>query len=285
MTLGPDDLPDRLKKEYLAGRLAVFVGAGASQGAGYPSWGGFLEQLTDRAVGEKLLTKEVEAEVRDLIASGSRPLMVAGKLKSALGAEWVDAVSDIFDDCGKKPTPLHEAIFNLDKSPFFVTTNYDNLLEEAYIAKRRGAPPVYTFKNSGEIRRRMMRRDFFILKAHGSVSSIGDGIILTTNDYRRLAFEERAYQAILSSIFTTYTVLFVGVSLTDPEVNNLLDYIADAFPPTGAPVHYALIPDDKMNSVEIEQWRESYHISIIQYSPANGHSQLVDAMRALAGSV
>jgi hypothetical protein len=129
----------------------------------------------------------------------------------------------------------------------------------------------------------MLQRQFFILKAHGDAAKPGNGIILTINDYRGLA-RERAYQSLLASIFTLNSVLFVGVSLNDPELLVMLDYLADTFEPGSRPIHYALIAKEEINPIEEERWLKDYLIQIIPISSANDYADVPGAIEALMKS-
>ena len=164
-----------------------------------------------------------------------------------------------------------------------ITTNYDSLIEQAYAALPAKNPTALNFNDGGEIRRLLHRRKFFILKAHGDAEKPGNGIILTVADYRRLG-SERAYQSLLASIFTLQTIFFVGVSLSDPELTVLLDYLSDTFEAGGRPTHYALIPEDQMNDVERGRWLKDYLIQVVPISSENNYEQVPQALSALAGS-
>jgi hypothetical protein len=188
----------------------------------------------------------------------------------------------MFYDDHKKPAAVHKLLPKLTNLSMVITTNYDTLLEDNYA---NGRPPkVLTFSDGGEMRRLMLQRQFFILKAHGDAAKPGNGIILTINDYRGLA-RERAYQSLLASIFTLNTVLFIGVSLNDPELLVMLDYLADTFEPGSRPIHYALIAEEEINPVEKERWLKDYLIQIVPISSANNYADVPGAIEALMNSV
>lgn len=136
--------------------------------------------------------------------------MVAGALKDDLGSNFNDFIETVFIKSKPKPTDLHQSITSLDRLQFVVTTNYDTLLERSYRSAGDDDVSVLTFKNAGELQRRLAQREFFILKAHGDAAKVGDGIVLTEIDYRELLYRQRAYQSLLQAIFTMFTVVFVG---------------------------------------------------------------------------
>lgn len=280
MTFDVNRLPGNLVQAYSENRCALFVGAGASQAAGYPGWSDFLSILIDRCVGENRLTDEEAEGYRALVGEAGKQLALASALKDKLGDVWDQIISEMFYDDPKQPADVHTLLPKLDKLSMVITTNYDTLLEDTYGKSWDRRPSVLTFRDGGEMRRLMLQRKFFILKAHGDAAKPGNGIILTTSDYRQLS-RERAYQSLLASIFTLNTVFFVGVSLNDPELMVLLDYLADTFEPGARPIHYALIAEEEINPVEQERWLKDYLVQIIPISSENNFAEVPGAIEAL----
>ncbi len=280
MSFGIERLPASLVKAYSERRCAVFVGAGASQAAGYPGWDKFLETLIDRCIEESRLSDDDAANYKDLVGEAGKYLTLASALKDKLGDVWDQIIAEMFYDDPKDPADVHTLLPQLDKLSMVITTNYDTLLEDTYTTALGRRPSVLTFNDGGEMRRLMLQRKFFILKAHGDAAKPGNGIILTTSDYRKLS-RERAYQSLLASIFTLHTVFFVGISFNDPELIVLLDYLADTFEPGSRPVHYALIAEEEINAVERDRWLKDYLIQIIPISSDNDFAEVPGAVEAL----
>lgn len=280
MTFNGDRLPVSLIKAYTEHRCAVFVGAGASQAAGYPGWSEFLSNLVDRCLEENRLTEEDAKSYRALVDEAGKQLTLASALKDRLGHVWDQIISEMFYEDHKKPAEVHELLPKLSKLSMVLTTNYDTLLEDTYTQALGRRPSVLTFSDGGEMRRLMLQRKFFILKAHGDAAKPGNGIILTTSDYRALQ-RERAYQSVLASIFSLNSVFFVGVSLSDPELMVLLDYLADTFEPGSRPIHYALVAEEEVNAVERERWLRDYLVQIIPISSKDNYAEVPAAVAAL----
>ncbi len=181
---------------------------------------------------------------------------------------------------GPKPAPtdLHRALLALDKLQFVLTTNYDTILERAFRDKDSDVS-VCTFRDVGEVQRRLSKREFFILKAHGDAARPGNSIILTDVDYRNILFRQRAYQSLLSAMFT---IVFVGASLTDPEVTLLLGYIADSFAPGAGPSHYALMVAEDITKVEQDGWFKDLNVHLIPVSKADDYAEMTDFLATLA---
>ena len=158
-------IPNRLKAAYSSNRCAILVGAGASVGAGLPTWGGFLEHMIDRALDHAVINDAKANEYRLLIADPGKHLMAAAGLKEDMSAYFDEFIDEVFVAPDPKPTDLHRAITGADRLQFVLTTNYDMLLELAYREAGRHRVLVCTFTDAGEIHRRLSRREFFILKS------------------------------------------------------------------------------------------------------------------------
>lgn len=280
MAFDPKRIPEALRKAYGAGRCAVLVGAGASKGAGLPLWGELLTKMIDAAVAHKVITTEREREYRALATRSDKFLMVASGLKDDLHSHFDQFIEETFIAPKPTPTPLHEALVALDKLQFVLTTNYDTLLERAF-RKRNDDVSVCSFTDAGEVQRRLSRREFFILKAHGDATKLGNQIVLTDVDYRNLLFGQRAYQSLLSAMFTMFTFIFVGASMTDPEISLLLSYIADSFSPNAGPTHYALMAAEDVTQVEQDRWFKDFKIQLIPVSKQDNYAELTEFLREL----
>jgi len=277
-------IPEGLREAYRNNVCAVYVGAGASKGAGLPLWPELLESMIKKALAEHVIDRHKADQYRALLVNPAKYLMIASGLKDDLGRHFDEFIESTFISVKPRPNPtaLHEALVALDKLQFVITTNYDTLIERAY---KKADPDeevsVCSFREVGETQRRLSKREFFILKAHGDAAKPGNGIVLTEADYREIIYRERGYQSLLSAMFTMFTVVFVGGSMTDPELLLLLNYIANAFTTTAGPVHYALMPDDQINAVESARWFKDFHVQVIPISKANDYAEVTDFITAL----
>ena len=281
MAFDPSRIPDNLKHAYQGKRCAVLVGAGASVGAGLPNWSDFLGRMIADARDRRVIDGDKEAEYRRLVADPAKYLMVAAGLKEDLAAYFDEFVERTFMAPKPEPTELHWSMTKADRLQFVLTTNYDILIEQAYRAAGMYDVSVCTFTDAGEVQRRLSKREFFILKAHGDASRVGNGIVLTELDYRNIIYRQRAYQSLLSAMFTMFTIVFVGVSMNDPEIKILLSYIADAFSPTSGPSHFALMAQEDVTNVEKDRWRRDMKVQLIPISKANDHREVTEFIQAL----
>jgi hypothetical protein len=239
-----------------------------------------LQAMLARAVTENLVDAKTKNEYEVLLENPSKSLMVASALKEVIDRHFEDFIRTTFVAPKPKPTQLHRELVKLANLQFVITTNYDALIERAYQAVDPDVV-VCTFEDVGATQSSLSNREFFILKAHGDATKAGNGIVMTDTDYRMLLYRKRAYQAMLASMFTMYTIVFVGASMADPELQLLLSYISDAFLPTSGPQHYALMAEEDVGEVERRQWRKDFGVNVIPVSKADDYAEVTEFLEAL----
>lgn len=264
-------------------KCALFAGAGLSVGAGLPSWKDLLLQLVKRGEANEYIGSSKARELEQMIQQPNRQLMAAQEISDEFGREhFLGELVDIFEKAPAAPTTLHKELLGL---PFnlVVTTNYDQLIENQYAELKRGIPKTYTYQDTADFADALWKGSFFILKAHGDISR-KTTIILTQKDYRTVLYAAPGYRAVLSAIFTTKTMLFVGVSLSDPETELLLGYLHDAFHGGGV-YHYALVSKAEFNATVVNRWRKDYKVECLCYEATTGHPEVLSFVQALAATL
>lgn len=265
MPLRRDNIPAPLLKAYSEKKCGIFIGAGLSMGAGLPNWFGLLRELIERGQNAGAMSIEKADDCRKLAEDPSKYLMLAEELREVLGTDFKTAIEEIFGNDGLEPTDTHALLPLLKKNRFIITTNYDMLIERAFAAAKEFRQG-YKYYEAHALLRDLYQRRFFLLKAHGDAQTAAEQIVLTDKDYRRLLYREPGYQSALQSIFTMYSVIFIGSSLHDPELRLLLNYVNAAFPEGGIP-HYALMTADDAGETERRRWRKDYNMKVISISP------------------
>jgi hypothetical protein len=269
---GIPDVPPELENAIVKGRCAVFVGAGLSVAAGYPTWPVLLESLIDKGHQRNWRINATQAkELKKLLIGGDKYLLVAEELRERFGREvFEDQLVEVFNK-DQSPTSLHHKLMNISFTSA-ITTNYDLLLEKAYLKKFKGdLPPAFTNSQPREIAEALWRGSFFILKAHGDVKNRAS-FIITERDYRDVIFHSHGYRSALASIFTSNTVLFLGVGLNDPELKLLLGYLHDAF--HGGTQHYALVPQSSFSETVVNRWRKDFRVECLRYEASPKHPEV-----------
>lgn len=143
-----------------------------------------------------------------------------------------------------------------------ITTNYDSLTDQVF-------PSFCSYVGQDEL---MMSDAQFIAetyKIHGAASQ-PRSIVLTKGDYDLFSRRNHYLAAKLLTIFAEHPVLFVGYSLSDEYLNEILDNIATAVGPSrlgelGKRIYFVEWNQDSSSEIRIEQTslqREDYRLPI-----------------------
>ncbi len=264
-------VPGKLVEAYKKKSFGIFIGAGISQASGLPSWEVLLNQLIDLAL-DLNISEQKEKELRSLATIPSKYLLVAEELKEILSGDMPKYIRKTFNNKDIDSPAVLDKIVEKLKYRFIITTNYDNVIETAFV-KNGMVPNELTYRDASAINYNFVNEEVFILKAHGDAKRAPDDIIITEKDYRKVIFSEYGYQSILESLFSTNHIFFLGASLNDPELILLLTYINNIFH-GGSPDHFALMDGTNLTETEINRWRKDFNINIITYDPRDNHIEV-----------
>lgn len=275
----PKELIDALKNK----KCACFIGAGLSIRGGYPTWEILLKKLIERASTQGIIIPGKRHELTVLAKKPNKWLMVAQELHDLFGhGPFQHEIGKIFEETDAHPTNAHELITKIPFE-FVVTTNYDQLIENAYFPKLKRIPKIYTHQDTLDFADALWKQEFFILKAHGDLQR-KSSIILTEKDYRTIIYSSPGYKALLAAIFTTKTILFLGTSLNDPEIQLLLSSLHDSFHGSGQH-HFALVSNKDFSEAEAVHWRRNYNVRCITYTATKDHPELVGFLKSIITSL
>jgi len=116
-------------------------------------------------------------------------------------------------------TPSHDELVALEL-PILFTTNYDDLVERAYA--HHGQKLVVSSTVGEFIAHLQAKPERHLIKIHGSID-VPPTVVLTRDDYARARFERKRIYEHLRFDMERTAYLFVGFSLSDPNINMLLD--------------------------------------------------------------
>ena len=119
-----------------------------------------------------------------------------------------------------------------------------------------------------------------IVKAHGCVSDPSK-IVLTRSQYFAARQDAGNFYSVLDALFLTHTLLFIGYSLSDPDIQLVLENATIAA--RCAHTHYALVEDNMPPEVEAAA-AKAYNIHFLKYA-AGQHDLAEIALKELEDAV
>jgi Sir2- and TIR-associating SLOG family/SIR2-like domain len=186
---------------------ALFAGAGLSRPAGFVDWKGLLKEITED------LGLDIDKE-SDLIAVAQYHLNTRqnrARLNQALIDEFTKQTAKTRNHYVIARLPLHT----------IWTTNYDQLIEEAFKEAGKVIDVKITQENLAQSRR---GRDVDLYKMHGCVTQPQDAV-LTKDDYESYERRRPLFVESLKGHLISKTFLFIGFSFLDPNVDYVLSRI------------------------------------------------------------
>lgn len=215
------------------GHGAIFVGAGVSMAAGYPSWSSLLKEI-----GEELGVRS--SDIHDLAALAQWHILESG------GATGVRNV--IKTEIGKA-RPIPEALQIVARLParYIWTTNYDRLIERAYENIDR---PIDVVSGANDLALKSTAGATRLYKMHGSIDRLDD-IVISTEDYELYRSRRGAFLPLLQAHLSSKSLLFIGLSLTDPNIRHVLSLIKESFM-DAPPEHFAILRPPKRDDYQSE---------------------------------
>ena len=254
---------DTLKRIFAQEETVLFIGSGISTWSGLPSWTELIEELAQfiEASGAKADLVRAEAQKGDLLQAASCGF---DQLTKQQIGEFVR------DACrygvAKPHEILHRKIVSLGPR-CFITTNYDNLIEESlrkWQPNRFYRPPVTNRHLTETAEIIQVRAIDFIFKPHGDAGDI-ESIILTREQYSQLLpqGERRGALESLKMLLATRPVVYLGFGLCDPDFLYVRGVLANTYK-GGTRDHYAIMPD--IPEAKRDCWRRNYGIHLVSYT-------------------
>jgi hypothetical protein len=221
-----------------AGRPVLFIGSGFSRRyLGLEDWRALLERFSQelprpfeyyfaRAERDLPRTAELLAEAfNELWWNGDRYRDSREKSKGVVGAVADPLKIEISLYLGSIGTPELAAplseeleLFKKTAATAIVTTNWDCFLEQLF-------PTYQVFVGQGEAISRRIHGVGEIYKIHGSCAQ-PLSLVMTSTDYRDYNERNPYLAAKLLALFLEHPVFFIGYSVGDPNIKQILSRVA-----------------------------------------------------------
>jgi hypothetical protein len=282
-------LPDRLTRALKGRSVIPFVGAGLSKRvdpARFPSWRELLVSLANVGEARGYVTNDQNLEIVDLLNNNMYPYAAEQLRRRIPGEEFNFFLEEQFR-CDSRKFNLEDQMALLKiEPPMIVTTNFDRLIEDAFARHYLRAPSVCTYAEAVRAHNRLQRtrstQNPLIFKIHGDIDDVSS-IILGERDFKRLMFDERTFETVLINTLISYTILFVGYGLRDPEITYHLERNHNILKRSSDP-DYIIIPSNSVKQIEMQRWREEYNVEAIPYNVSTvSNTDLSDVLNSLEG--
>lgn len=273
--------PKALVAELASRRCIVFIGSGASAGClsqddskSPPTWSAFLQSLidlmanrTDLPTIQDYIQKEKYLEAAEVIKKNISPADFSAFIREEL-------VTPRY-----KPSKIHESILEIDPK-ILITTNYDDIYDS--FCRTGAAHEGYNVSKyyDSHIISDLRSPVRLIIKAHGCISDASQ-IVLTKSEYFRVRQKYANFYKVLDSLFLTHTILFLGYSLTDPDIQLVLENVNIAAPSSHP--HYFVTGNNVNQAIKLAN-KSAYNIEFIEFTAGN-FAELNDGLTELAESV
>lgn len=247
-----DFMLDRLASKYQRGQMSLFLGAGLSASAGMVDWKTLLDSLFVSLISNGFNNRELlDEDIREIserfseVQEGSSVALArylrAGLAGDAKGEEkFIEAVREKLYKLRNTSFPLKSNLFKIisklcmptrtgSKIRFVITYNFDDLLERSLKENHIRCSSIYSDNNPYTL------DDLPIYHVHGFLpedSSNYNGLERNT-----FVFSEEGYHKIYSEPYhwsnlvqlnslRELNCVFIGLSMTDPNLRRLLDIAA-----------------------------------------------------------
>lgn len=198
-----------------SGETVLFIGSGCSIKAGFPS-GTKLSKI--------LYDKLTPNEQKRISPEALLPDMATYFVKVRSRQDLISVITEVFSRKAE-PSPFHELLASIPCWKDIITTNYDSLIE-TYLGQdkcdviRCNADCAY-----------MVSKKKHLLKIHGDIIH-KDDIVLTREDYKANRFasgsKNDALWGITQTLMTTRNIIFMGYSIGDPNIDDILERIENS---------------------------------------------------------
>jgi len=226
MSYSAEEQLKEISQKVKYGKVALFVGAGATVSAGGPSSKDLVEAL-------KREFPKANQELTDLLELCQDILDTAPYDRNDLENFIKQKLITL------QPSKEHKIMTNFDWKAIF-TTNYDDLIEYSFRQAGKICYPIFSenFQYSPSDRSRI-----YLFKLMGSVSNLAEKegtMVLSRADYNRAITKRRQYFESLIDFLKNGTMLFIGYSFSDRLVLDVLDELIEIYGYDRIPYSYAL---------------------------------------------
>lgn len=275
-------IPLSLEQDYLNGKCVLFVGAGISarvtrsDGTRVPGWNEFVCQLITFAYNRDYFNEQEKTDLLNMVNSNKSISVAQIIIDELKESEFQAFLSSQFH--GLEPTdPIYPLICKM-KFRAIATTNYDTLIEDAF--QRYALQKIPTWTQCDISENLLQIENSFLLKLHGTYERQST-VVLGLQGYMICIHKNHLLQELIESLLIANTFLFIGYSMTDPDMNDFIDYLNTICSGNNRS-HYIAIEKGKVSSLERKYLRKHKNVNVLEYENKTGaHEGIIDLLEEL----
>ncbi|MFT4929562.1 MAG: hypothetical protein ACI8WB_005696, partial [Phenylobacterium sp.] len=252
----------------------LWVGAGLSVAAGYPTTDQLIEQLRDKSLKPLPTFTPWDTTLAPDSAQSSFTHWIQHFAKTNTYGHLNKALAGIFNNQTNKPT---DTLLNLVKLPFKVlfTTNYDGLLEAALDKTEQKFNLLTHEQNFG------LEQDNLIslYKIHGSLNNIKDWT-LDESSYLNFSDHYPFLDSKLKNTLFPHSIIYIGCSMLDPRVINWYRFCEEQNKLHRLEYSIAIIQKDDWEGLP-EELKELYHRASVRPLLFDGFEELPELVKTM----
>ncbi|MDO8826147.1 SIR2 family protein [Methylophaga sp.] len=219
-----------IRKAIENNKLALFVGSAVSFDSNLPSWGELIS----------LMKNALELPRTDDY------LKIAEHYYLQYGRNtYYSKIKDFFPT-GSQPNSLHKLLLSL-KPQHIITTNWDDLLEKSI---SNNGDLYFTVASDHELASSPSSQ--LLVKMHGDLAH--RNIVFKESDYLAYTDKFPLIENFIKSLFSTHIVIFIGYSISDYNLNQILSWIRNRT--EDAPPAFTILTESKITLSESNYLRE-----------------------------
>lgn len=273
-----DSLPNELVDALLSRKCILFAGSGVStrclglRRKPLPKWDEFLSGYALWQLQNKKISEGLFSELQTLIKQDKNLIAAQELIEKSDSQDISNYLNNTFEPRNIVPSLLHEIVVSIP-FPCILTSNYDNLFEQAFFNRYKRVPRVFT---NADVEKGVLTsdQDFYIFKLHGDIND-PSSIVLSHKSYADILYNSPSYRQLMERLFCEYTILFIGYGGKDPDIEAIYDKMISSRI-TGQRPHFMLVKKDKYTNVEKRRSEKDKGIRLIDYVDYFGLHNHVD---------
>lgn len=246
MSIQKEQFIAQFAQQALDGRISLFLGAGGSCDAGYPSWADLFKPFA-QALGTPINDATDYYKLAQYYSNSFGSAALRQKINERINRNCFQS-------------PLLDELMDIGFTNIW-TTNFDNTVELNF--QRRGILTNKVFEDF-DFSNVDLNRRINIFKMNGDITNL-NGIIATQSDYEGYTDSHRIMLMFFKRELISSTFLFIGYSFKDHLVLDCLSEISRYLGNT-ANYHYTIMKrekDDPYFEHFVDDIEQRYHIRVL----------------------